>query len=34
MRHGFLYVSATDDRLDVSAVAMRGPLIDHFTLAP
>jgi len=34
MRHGFLYVSATDDRLDVSAVAMRGPLIDHFTLTP
>ena len=32
--HGFLYVSATDERLDVSAVVMRGPLIDHFTLTP
>ncbi len=30
--HGFLYFSATDDRLDVSAVVMRGPLIDRFTL--
>ena len=26
--------ATTDDRLDVSAVVMRGPLIDHFTLTP
>ena len=32
--HGFLYVSAADDRLDVSAVNMRGRVSDHFSLAP
>jgi len=32
--HGFLYVSATDDRLYVSAVNLRGRTIDHFAVAP
>lgn len=32
--HGFLYVTATDARLDVSAVDMRGRVSDHFSLAP
>jgi 3',5'-cyclic AMP phosphodiesterase CpdA len=32
--HGFLYVSATEDRLDVSAVDMRGRASDHFSLTP
>ena len=32
--HSFLYVSASDDRLDVSAVNLRGQTIDHFALAP
>jgi hypothetical protein len=32
--HGFLYVSATDERLDVSAVNMRGHVRDHFALTP
>jgi 3',5'-cyclic AMP phosphodiesterase CpdA len=31
--HGFLYVSATEDRLDVSAVDMRGRVSDHFALS-
>jgi hypothetical protein len=33
-RHGFLYVSATDERLDVSAVNIRGQVADHFALTP
>jgi calcineurin-like phosphoesterase family protein len=33
-QHGFLYVSATDERLDVHAVNWRGQAIDHVTLAP
>jgi len=32
--HGFLSVSATDDRLDVSAVNMHGRIADHFALTP
>jgi 3',5'-cyclic AMP phosphodiesterase CpdA len=32
--HGFLYVSATEDRLDVSAVDLRGRVSDHFSLTP
>jgi 3',5'-cyclic AMP phosphodiesterase CpdA len=32
--HGFLYVSATEDRLDVSAVDIRGRVSDHFSLTP
>jgi 3',5'-cyclic AMP phosphodiesterase CpdA len=33
-QHGFLYVSATDERLDVSAIDMRGRTIDHFQRTP
>jgi len=33
-QHGFLYVAATDERLDVSAVDMRGRATDHFALTP
>jgi hypothetical protein len=33
-RHGFLYVSATDERLDVSAVNTRGGVSEHFALSP
>ena len=33
-QHSFLYVSATDERLDVSAVNLRGQTIDHFAVAP
>jgi calcineurin-like phosphoesterase family protein len=32
--HGFLYVTATDGELDVSAVDMRGRTRDHVTLSP
>jgi len=32
--HGFLYVSATDEQLDVSAVSLQGRVRDHFALAP
>jgi 3',5'-cyclic AMP phosphodiesterase CpdA len=32
--HGFLYVSATDARLDVSAVDIRGRVRDHVALTP
>jgi 3',5'-cyclic AMP phosphodiesterase CpdA len=32
--HGFLYVSATDERLEVSAVNTRGGVSDHFALTP
>jgi len=32
--HGFLYVTATDERLDVSAVNLRGQVTDHFALTP
>jgi calcineurin-like phosphoesterase family protein len=32
--HGFLYVSATDSQLDVSAVNMNGRVTDHFKLSP
>jgi hypothetical protein len=32
--YGFLYVSATDSGLDVSALDMRGRIRDHFALAP
>jgi hypothetical protein len=32
--HGFLYVSATDEQLDVSAVNMQGRVRDHFAIAP
>jgi hypothetical protein len=32
--HSFLYVSATDARLDVSAVNTRGQVADHFALSP
>ena len=32
--YGFLYVSATDERLDVSAVDLRGHVRDHFALTP
>ena len=32
--HGFLYVSATDERLDVSAVDLRGRVRDHVALTP
>jgi hypothetical protein len=32
--HGFLYVSATDARLDVSAVNTSGRVRDHFALTP
>jgi hypothetical protein len=32
--HGFLYVAATEDRLDVSAIATAGGITDHFALAP
>ena len=32
--HGFLYVSATDARLDVSAVDLRGRVRDHVALTP
>jgi len=32
--HGFLYVTATDERLDVSAVNLRGRVSDHFALTP
>jgi Calcineurin-like phosphoesterase len=32
--HGFLSVSATEDRLDVAAVDTRGRVSDHFTLSP
>ena len=32
--HGFLYVSATEDRLDVSAIDLNGWAIDHFALSP
>jgi 3',5'-cyclic AMP phosphodiesterase CpdA len=31
---GFLYVTATDAKLDVSAVDMRGRVTDHFRLSP
>ena len=30
--HGFLYVAATEDRLDVSAIATTGGVSDHFAL--
>ncbi len=33
-QHGFLYVSATDSQLDVSAVDMRGRTTDHVRLTP
>jgi 3',5'-cyclic AMP phosphodiesterase CpdA len=33
-RHGFLYVSATDERLDVSALNTRGGVSDHVALRP
>ena len=33
-RHGFLYVSATDQKLDVSAVDLGGRVRDHFALTP
>ena len=33
-QHGFLYVSATDSQLDVSAVDMSGRTTDHVRLAP
>jgi hypothetical protein len=32
--HGFLYVSTTDEQLDVSAVDLRGRVRDHFAVAP
>ena len=32
--HSFLYVSAMDDQLDVSAVDLRSRTIDHFRLVP
>jgi hypothetical protein len=32
--HGFLYVSATDAKLDVSAVDLRGRVRDHVALTP
>lgn len=32
--HGFLYVAATEDRLDVSAIATSGGVSDHFALTP
>ena len=32
--HGFLYVAATPDRLDVSAVSTGGRVTDHFSLQP
>ncbi len=32
--YGFLYVSATDERLDVSAVDLRGRMRDHVALTP
>ena len=34
LQHGFLYVAATDARLDVSAVDLRGRATDHFALTP
>jgi predicted phosphodiesterase len=34
VQHGFLYVTATDAQLDVSAVDMRGRAIDHFRASP
>jgi 3',5'-cyclic AMP phosphodiesterase CpdA len=34
VQHGFLYVSATDAQLEVSAVDMRGRAMDHFSLTP
>lgn len=33
-QHGFLYVTASDEQLDVFAVDMRGRAADHFRLAP
>jgi len=33
-QHGFLSVSATADRLDVSAIDMQGRVSDHFALSP
>jgi Calcineurin-like phosphoesterase len=32
--HGFLYVSASDEQLDVSAVNLQGRVRDHFALTP
>ena len=32
--HGFLYVTATDERLDVSAVNLGGQVSDHVALTP
>jgi 3',5'-cyclic AMP phosphodiesterase CpdA len=34
VQHGFLYVTATDAQLDVSAVDLRGRAIDHFRISP
>jgi hypothetical protein len=34
VQHGFLFVAATDEQLDVSAVDLRGRVTDQFRLAP